>query len=107
MAIAVYDPKVLWREALIFEDFSKILNFCPSSILEKAKRRRDSNKLYCHDPAPNDFLKLDNIIKIDKFDEEAKLFSNTVFQCVETLGKCIAYSFNDFSWKFFQLEVFH
>ena len=99
MAIAVYDPKVLWREASIFEDFSKILNFCPSSILEKAKRRRDSNKLYSHDPAPNDFVKLDNIIKIDKFDEEAKLFSNTVFQCVETLGKCIAYSFNDFSCK--------
>ena len=99
MAIAVYDPKVLWREASIFEDFSKILNFCPSSILEKAKRRRDSNKLFRHDPALNDFVKLDNIIKIDKDDEEVKLFSNTVFQCVETLGKCIAYSFDHFNCK--------
>ena len=99
MAIAVYDPKVLWREASIFEDFSKILNFCPSSILEKAKRRRNSNKLFRHDPALNDFVKLDDIIKIDKDDEEVKLFSNTVFQCVETLGKCIAYSFDHFNCK--------
>ena len=99
MAIAVYDPKFLWREASIFEDFSKILNFCPSSVLENARRRRDSNKLLCHDPAPNDFVKFDNIIKIDKADEEIKLFSNTVFQCVGTLGKCIAYSFYDFNCK--------
>ena len=98
MAIAVYDPKFLWRQTSIFKDFSKILNFCPSSILENAKKRRDS-KLLHHDVAPNDFVKLDNIIKIDKTDEEIKLFSNTVFQCVETLGKCIAYSFYDFNCK--------
>ena len=92
MALTIYDPKISWSRASVAEDFSKIPKFCPSSILERVKR----SKSMCHDPAANNFWKLDNIIKIDKDDETIKSFSDTVFRCVEAIGKCIQYSLHDF-----------
>ena len=92
MALTIYDPKISGSRASVAEDFSKIPKFCPSSILERVKR----SKSMCHDPAANNFWKLDNIIKIDKDDETIKSFSDTVFRCVEAIGKCIQYSLHDF-----------
>ena len=87
----------LRRQALLCENFSEVSKFCPSSILEKAKRRRNSNKLLRRSSPPNDFVNMDNIIKIDKDDEGIKLFFNAVCRCVETVAKCVKHFFQDCS----------
>ena len=96
MDFPVYN-KFLREQASLSEKFSEVSKFCHSSILENAKRRKNSNKLLRHDPTPNDFVKMDNIIKIDIDDEGIKVFYNTVHQCFETLAKCIRYTFSDFT----------
>ena len=85
------------KQASIHEAFLELSNSCPSSILEKGKRRRNSNNLLRHDPAPIDFVNLDSIIKIDKDDEGIKLFFNKVCHCVETVAKCVERFCQDWS----------
>ena len=98
MNLVINDRKnFLRRQALLCENFSEASKFCPSSILEKAKRRRNSNKLLRRSSPPNEFVYMDDIIKIDKDDEEIKLCFNTVCRCVETVAECVEHFFQDCS----------
>ena len=98
MNLVINDRKnFLRRQALLCETFSETSKFCPSSILEKAKRRRNSNKLLRRSSPPNEFVYMDDIIKIDKDDEKIKLCFNTVCRCVETVAECVEHFFQDCS----------
>lgn len=50
----------------VLQKFKKILLCCPSFVVANSKKQRGSNNLFSRDPIANEFIKLDNEIKIDK-----------------------------------------
>ena len=83
------DIKILWDESVLVNAFSKILELCPSAVLEEAKGRRD---VY---PSANDFIKLDHEMRIEKDDEGVKRFADIVFLFVESLAEIIGLYLNE------------
>ena len=77
------DIKILWDESVLVNTFSKILELCPSAVLEVAQGQRDI------DPMANDFIKLDHKIRIEKDDEGVKRFTDTIFLSIESLAQII------------------
>ena len=93
------------RDTLIFEkinnvlqNFTKVLSFCPSSILRDARRKKDLNGLFCGDPVVNEFLRLDHEIYVDKADEDVKKFGEAIFNCVSSLCNLMRYSNNELNF---------
>ena len=79
----------------VVQNFTKVLSFCPSSILRDARRKMDVNVLFCGDPLTNEFLRLDHEIYIDKDDEDVKKFGDAVFNCMSSLCNLMRYINND------------
>ena len=79
MALILYSDYV---EKSVSFNLKCISGYCPSSILKKAKNQRDVKKFFCSDQVANDFILLDNEIKIDKDDEGVSQFSHTIFSFV-------------------------
>ena len=86
MALILYSDYV---EKSVSFNLKCISGYCPSSILKKAKNQRDVKKFFCSDQVANDFILLDNEIKIDKDDEGVSQFSHTIFSFVECLAKLV------------------
>ena len=79
----------------VVQNLTKVLSFCPSSILRDARRKMDVNVLFCGDPLTNEFLRLDHEIYIDKDDEDVKKFGDAVFNCMSSLCNLMRYINND------------
>ena len=88
MAIVLYSDHV--EHSLSFNLFA-ISAHCPSSILKKAKDQRDSSKLISCDQLANEFILLDNEIKIEKDDARVSQFSHAIFNFVECLAELVRY----------------
>ena len=86
MAMILYSDHV---ENSVSFDLNCISGYCPNSILEKAKNQRDVNKFFCSDQVANNFILLDNEIKIEKDDTRVSQFSHTIFNLVECLAKLV------------------
>ena len=86
MAIILYSDHV---EHSLSSNLLAISMHCPSSILQKAKYQRDLNKLIRRDQVENDFILLDNEIKIEKDDARVSQFAHTIFNFVECIAKLV------------------
>ena len=86
MALILYSDYV---EKSVSFNLKCISGYCPSSILKKAKNQRDVKKFFCSDQVANDFILLDNEIKIDKDDEGVSQFSHTIFNFVDSLANLV------------------
>ena len=78
----------------VLQNFTNVLSFCPSSIVQNARSKKDLNRLFCDDPVANEFLRLDHEIYIDKDDEDVKKFGDTIFNCVNSLCNSVRYTNN-------------
>ena len=79
----------------VLQNFTKVLSFCPSSILRDARKKKDLNGLFCGDPVVNEFLRLDHEIYVDKDDEGVKKFGDAILNCVSSLCNLMRYTNND------------
>ena len=78
----------------VLQNFTNVLSFCPSSIVQNARGKKDLNRLFCDDPVANEFLRLDHEIYIDKDDEDVRKFGDTIFNCVNSLCNSVRYTNN-------------
>ena len=78
----------------VLQNFTNVLSFCPSSIVQNARGKKELNRLFCDDPVANEFLRLDHEIYIDKDDEDVKKFGDTIFNCVNSLCNSVRYTNN-------------
>ena len=75
----------------VLQKFKKILLCCPSFVVANSKKQRGSNNLFSRDPIANEFIKLDNEIRIDKDNKEVKKFKKIVLSFVKNLCHLIEY----------------
>ena len=91
----------------VLQKFKKILLCCPSFVVANSKKQRGSNNLFSRDPIANEFIKLDNEIRIDKDNKEVKKFKKIVCSFVKISAIWLNMKTVPWNSQFFLLEVFH
>ena len=86
-----FDYTLVGGKEEVLQKFAKILLWCPSSVLENSKKQRGAKNLFPNNPIANEFMKLDNEIRIDKDNKEVKKFIKTVLNFVKNLCHLIQY----------------
>ena len=86
------------KEKNVLDNLEKIVSFCPSSILKKARKKDNLDQLLCNNPIANEVIRLNSEIQVDKHDEGVKNFADAIFNFVVSLCDLIRYMHRDLNF---------